>query len=251
MFTSLSDRLSATFKSLRGKGRLSEADVDATVREIRTALLEADVALPVVRQFTATVKERALGSEVSRRLNPAQQIVKIVHEELVGDPRRRDPAPAPRQDPADRHPARGSAGRGQDHARRQARAPPQGRRPHPAARRRRPPAPQRRRPAQGRRRARRRRGLRARAGQRRRRPGRGDARPRVELAEAKLHDVVIVDTAGRLAVDADLMDQLRDGPRRRQARRDPARRRRDDRPGRRPHRGRRSSEAVGIRRASS
>ena len=83
MFATLSDRLSATFKGLRGKGRLSEADVDETVREIRTALLEADVALPVVRQFCATVKERALSSEVSGALNPAQQVVKIVHEELV------------------------------------------------------------------------------------------------------------------------------------------------------------------------
>ena len=60
MFGNLSDRLSATFKGLRGKGRLSEADVDATVREIRIALLEADVALPVVREFCATVKARAL-----------------------------------------------------------------------------------------------------------------------------------------------------------------------------------------------
>ena len=84
MFTSLSDRLAATFKNLRGKGRLSEADVDATVREIRTALLEADVALPVVREFCGRVKERALGEEVNRALNPAQQVVKIVHEELVG-----------------------------------------------------------------------------------------------------------------------------------------------------------------------
>ena len=83
MFASLSDRLAATFKGLRGKGRLTEADVDATVREIRTALLEADVALPVVRQFTSTVKERALSAEVSGALNPAQQVVKIVHEELV------------------------------------------------------------------------------------------------------------------------------------------------------------------------
>ncbi|MEJ5945360.1 signal recognition particle protein [Pseudokineococcus basanitobsidens] len=84
MFSSLSDRLSATFKGLRGKGRLSEADVDATVREIRRALLDADVALPVVRQFAAVVRERALSSEVSGALNPAQQVVKIVHEELVG-----------------------------------------------------------------------------------------------------------------------------------------------------------------------
>ena len=83
MFGSLSDRLAATFKGLRGKGRLSEADIDATVREIRTALLEADVALPVVRAFTARVKERALSAEVSGALNPAQQVVKIVHGELV------------------------------------------------------------------------------------------------------------------------------------------------------------------------
>ena len=83
MFANLSDRLLATFKGLRGKGRLTEDDIDATVREIRIALLEADVALPVVREFCATVKERALGAEVSAALNPAQQIVKIVHEELV------------------------------------------------------------------------------------------------------------------------------------------------------------------------
>ncbi|HET7387231.1 MAG TPA: signal recognition particle protein [Nocardioidaceae bacterium] len=83
MFATLSDRLAATFKSLRGKGRLSEADIDATAREIRIALLEADVALPVVKQFVAAVKERARGEEVSGALNPAQQVVKIVNEELV------------------------------------------------------------------------------------------------------------------------------------------------------------------------
>jgi len=83
VFNSLSDRLTATFKNLRGKGRLSEADIDATVREIRRALLDADVAVPVVREFTAHVKERALGAEVSEALNPSQQIVKIVNEELV------------------------------------------------------------------------------------------------------------------------------------------------------------------------
>ncbi|OMH28316.1 signal recognition particle protein [Tersicoccus phoenicis] len=82
MFNSLSDRLTATFKNLRGKGRLSEADVDATVREIRRALLDADVAVPVVREFTASIRERALGAEVAAALNPAQQIVKIVNEEL-------------------------------------------------------------------------------------------------------------------------------------------------------------------------
>ncbi len=84
MFATLSDRLTATFKSLRGKGRLSEADVDATIREIRRALLDADVALPVVRQFTARIRERTVGTEVSQALNPAQQVVKIVNEELIG-----------------------------------------------------------------------------------------------------------------------------------------------------------------------
>ncbi len=84
MFDTLSDRLAATFKSLRGKGRLSEADIDATAREIRIALLEADVALPVVRSFIKQVKERAVGAEVSQALNPAQQVIKIVNEELVG-----------------------------------------------------------------------------------------------------------------------------------------------------------------------
>ena len=83
MFATLSDRLTATFKTLRGKGRLSPSDVDATVREIRRALLDADVALPVVREFTATVRERALSVEVSQALNPAQQVVQIVHDELV------------------------------------------------------------------------------------------------------------------------------------------------------------------------
>ncbi|MBV9380880.1 MAG: signal recognition particle protein [Streptosporangiaceae bacterium] len=84
MFETLSDRLTQVFSSLRGKGRLSQADIDATAREIRIALLEADVALPVVRQFIARVKERAGGEEVSAALNPAQQVIKIVHEELIG-----------------------------------------------------------------------------------------------------------------------------------------------------------------------
>jgi signal recognition particle subunit SRP54 len=83
VFASLSDRLTGTLKNLRGKGRLSEQDIAATVREIRVALLDADVALPVVREFTDTVRTRALGAEVSSSLNPAQQVVKIVHEELV------------------------------------------------------------------------------------------------------------------------------------------------------------------------
>ncbi|HEV7207194.1 MAG TPA: signal recognition particle protein [Mycobacteriales bacterium] len=84
MFEALSDRLSGVFSGLRGKGRLSEADIDATAREIRVALLEADVALPVVKTFVAAVKERARGAEVAAALNPAQQVIKIVNEELVG-----------------------------------------------------------------------------------------------------------------------------------------------------------------------
>jgi signal recognition particle subunit SRP54 len=84
MFDTLSDRLDKVFTSLRGKGRLSEADIDATAREIRVALLEADVALPVVKAFIAAVKERARGAEVSGALNPAQQVIKIVNEELIG-----------------------------------------------------------------------------------------------------------------------------------------------------------------------
>ncbi|WEV78470.1 signal recognition particle protein [Janibacter cremeus] len=83
MFTSLSDRLTATFKNLRGKGRLSESDVNKTVRDIRMALIDADVALPVVKDFTRAVRERATGAEVSGALNPAQQVIKIVNEELV------------------------------------------------------------------------------------------------------------------------------------------------------------------------
>jgi signal recognition particle subunit SRP54 len=84
LFATLSDRLADTFKNLRGKGRLSEADIDATAREIRVALLEADVALAAVKPFIAAVKERARGAEVSQALNPAQQVVKIVDEELIG-----------------------------------------------------------------------------------------------------------------------------------------------------------------------
>ncbi|MPZ97150.1 MAG: signal recognition particle protein, partial [Propionibacteriales bacterium] len=84
MFATLQDRLATTFKTLRGKGRLSDADIDSTCREIRVALLEADVALPVVKDFVAAIKERARGAEVSDALNPAQQVIKIVNEELVG-----------------------------------------------------------------------------------------------------------------------------------------------------------------------
>ena len=83
MFGNLSDRLAETFRNLRGKGRLSPADIDATLREIRKALLEADVALEVVKDFIQSIRDRALGDEVSTALNPAQQVVQIVNEELI------------------------------------------------------------------------------------------------------------------------------------------------------------------------
>ena len=82
-FGTLSDRLTDTFRNLRNKGKLSPADVDGTVREIRRALLDADVAFDVVKAFTNTVRDRALGDEVSKALNPAQQVVQIVNEELI------------------------------------------------------------------------------------------------------------------------------------------------------------------------
>jgi signal recognition particle subunit SRP54 len=83
-FGNLSDRLTATFRNLRGKGKLTPADIDGTVREIRRALLDADVALEVVKDFTGRVRERALSDEVNKALNPAQQVVQIVNDELVG-----------------------------------------------------------------------------------------------------------------------------------------------------------------------
>jgi len=84
VFESLSDRLTGALAGLRGKGRLTDADIEATTREIRLALLEADVSLPVVRAFVGRIKDRAKGAEVSGALNPAQQVVKIVNEELIG-----------------------------------------------------------------------------------------------------------------------------------------------------------------------
>jgi signal recognition particle subunit SRP54 len=83
VFGNLSDRLAETFKTLRGKGRLSAADIDGTLREIRKALLEADVALEVVKNFVNAIRARALGDEVSASLNPAQQVVQIVNDELI------------------------------------------------------------------------------------------------------------------------------------------------------------------------
>jgi len=207
VFASLSDRLSATFRDLRGKGRLSEQDIDATVREIRTALLEADVALPVVREFTAAVRERAMGVEVSGALNPAQQVVKIVHEQLVGvlggDTR---PLRFAKSGPTFIVLA-GLQGSGKTtlagklglHLRTQGHAPLLV-----AADLQRPNAVDQLRIV----------GERAGVAVFAPEPGNGVGDPvqvtreARRFAEEKLHDVVIVDTAGRLAVDEDLMAEL-------------------------------------------
>ena len=208
MFASLSDRLSATFKQLRGKGRLTETDIDDTVREIRIALLDADVALPVVRAFCARVKERALGSEVSGALNPAQQIVKIVNEELVtilgGQTRRIRLAKKP--------PTvillAGLQGAGKTtlagklavHLRSQGHQPILV-----AADLQRPNAVDQLKVV----------GQQASTPVFAPQPGNGVGDPvqvtqeAMKFATDKLHDIVIIDTAGRLAIDADLMNQLR------------------------------------------
>ncbi len=84
MFENLSDRLEGVFKKLRGHGKLSEENIADAMREVRTALLEADVNFQVAKNFVATVTEKAIGREVSKSLSPGQQVIKIVHEELVG-----------------------------------------------------------------------------------------------------------------------------------------------------------------------
>ncbi|HEY2796656.1 MAG TPA: signal recognition particle protein [Thermoanaerobaculia bacterium] len=84
MFESLGDRLAGVFKELRGEGHLTDFHLDNALRQIRLALLEADVALPVVRDFTARVKERAVGAKVTQQLSPAQEVTRIVRDELIG-----------------------------------------------------------------------------------------------------------------------------------------------------------------------
>src|ERR1700754_249223 len=83
MFDSLQSRLSGVFDRLRGRGSLSEADVDAALGEVRTALIDADVALPVVKDFIEKVRPRAIGENVIRSVTPGQQVIKIVHDVLV------------------------------------------------------------------------------------------------------------------------------------------------------------------------
>ena len=207
MFETLSDRMDKVFAGLRGKGRLTEADIDATAREIRIALLEADVALPVVRAFIASVKERAAGAEVSGALNPAQQVIKIVNEELIhilgGETRRiRLAKTSPTVimlaglQGSGKTTLAGKLGRwlkSQGHTPLLV-----------AADLQRPNAvnqlSDRRRPGRGRR-------LRARSRATASATRSQVARESIEHARRTMHDVVVVDTAGRLGIDAELMAQ--------------------------------------------
>ncbi len=83
MFENLTERLTRTFKNLSGQGRLTEENMQQMLREVRLSLLEADVALPVVKEFIEQVKQKALGQEVASSLKPDQALIKIVHDELV------------------------------------------------------------------------------------------------------------------------------------------------------------------------
>ena len=83
MFNSLSTKLTGVFDKLRGRGTLSEADIDSALREVRIALLEADVALPVVKQFTNSLKEKAIGAEIIKSISPAQMVIKLVQDHLT------------------------------------------------------------------------------------------------------------------------------------------------------------------------
>ena len=208
MFGQLSDRLSNAFKSLRGQGRLTEADIDRTVKEIRTALLEADVALSTVKVFTDRVRERAAETDLTGQLNPAQVIVKIVHDELVevlgGETRRLTLAKTP--------PTvimlvglQGAgkttlAGKLAMHLKTQGHTPLLV-----AADLQRPNAVDQLKVV----------GERAGVATFAPQPGNGTgdpvavARESIVFAKQKLHDIVIVDTAGRLAIDEELMAQAR------------------------------------------
>lgn len=209
MFETLSDRLTSVFSNLRGKGRLSDADIDATCREIRVALLEADVALPVVKAFIAKIKQRARGSEVSQALNPAQQVIQIVNDELVailgGETRRVRLAKNPPTvimlaglQGSGKTTLAGKLGTwlsGQGHVPMLV-----------AADLQRPNAVQQLQVL----------GERAKVAVYAPEPGNGTgdpvqvARDSIERARHQQHDIVIIDTAGRLGIDAEMMQQAAD-----------------------------------------
>ena len=212
MFEALSDRFETIFSGIRGKGKLREADVDEALREIRLALLEADVNFTVVKNLVGRIRERIVGTEVSQALNPGQQVVKIVHEELIQPSAARPSrSPTPSKPPTVVLMA-GLQGSGKttNSAKLARWFKAQGRNPLlVGADLQRPAAVQQ---------------LRTLAGQidvpvfsatdddrglRHRRPGRRSPRRASPRPAASGKDVVIVDTAGRLAIDAELMEQVR------------------------------------------
>lgn len=119
-FEGLAEKLSNSFKKLRSKGKLTEADVKEAMREVRLALLEADVNYKVAKEFTGRVTERAVGSEVMESLTPAQMVIKIVNEELTALMGGSEEPAENARPPARHHYDVRPAGRGQDHPCRQA-----------------------------------------------------------------------------------------------------------------------------------
>ena len=205
MFESLSTRLQDVFKSLRGEARLTPENIEAALREIRLALLEADVNFKVVKAFIDRVRDRAMGQDVLRSLSPSQQVVKIVRDEMLALFGDAEGGLQPTQQAAARDPAARPAGRGQDDDRGQAGEVADEAGPASAA-------GVDRRQASG--------GDSAAERRRRRRPacgcydpagrdGSGRAREGRGAEAGNLgFDVVIVDTAGRLHIDDELMTEL-------------------------------------------
>ena len=201
MFQNLSDRLQAIFSGLTGKGRLTEADVDAAMREIRMALLEADVNFKVVKEFVAKVRERAVGADVMKSLTPGQQVIKIVLDELTDLLGGTDSQLVLVRAHPQRHHARRPAGLGQDDRDRQAREPAAQAGQAPAHGRVRRLPPGRHRPARGARHA----SSTSPSTAARAPTPVAIAKAGVRHAIDTLRDVVIVDTAGRLHVDEEMM----------------------------------------------
>ena len=232
MLEKLSGKLADLVRQIGGKANISEKNIQDAIDEIKVALLEADVNLRVVRRFVNQTAEEALGAKVVRSVTPGQQFVKVVYDRMVallGGEHQALALKGP--DAVSVDPAGGAAGLGQDDHRGEARAAAEGAGPPAAAGRRRPRA------SRGGRAARRARGQ----GGRRRVHRRGHRPVRVvrdamDHARRSLHDTVIVDTSGRLQVDDEPDGRARADPRRVRARRDAARRGRDDRPERGRHR---------------
>ena len=209
MFDTLSDKLQSVLGDLRSRGTLDEETISRAMREIRLALLEADVNLDVVKDFVAPSASARSAQEVPKSLTPGQQVVKIVHEELTELMGWRRLAARVLGAAADGDPPRRAPGLGQDDRRRQARAPAEEGRSLAASRRRRPPA------AGGDRRSSSSSACssRSRSASAERTDPVAATRAGIEQARTQGRDVVILDTAGRLHIDDALMDELAARPR--------------------------------------